>query len=126
MADVTKYTDNTGNKSTSEANVTATTDKLFLLSLYEVFGSVNGNGRDTQRCNPYEANYQQQYDYYKNGASKIRYKHNATSTACIWWLRSQQINTSKGTNYGYVAAAGTSGGANANYSYGVVPCFAIA
>ena len=124
MADVTKYTDNTGNKSTSEANVTATTDKLFLLSLYEVFGSVNGNGRDTQRCNPYEANYQQQYDYYKNGASKIRYKHNATGTESRWWFRNPSLISN--AQYSDVTTTGNDGTPYANYSYGVVPCFAIA
>jgi hypothetical protein len=37
LKSVTKYTDNTGNASTSSSAVTATTDYIFLLSEYEVF-----------------------------------------------------------------------------------------
>ena len=47
LKSVTKYTDNTGDSSTAAANVTATTDYIFLLAAYEVFGStsyVNSNG----------------------------------------------------------------------------------
>ena len=78
----------------------------------------------TTVINTYDINYQEQYDYYKNGASTIRYKHNATSTACICWLRSPTVgNTS---NYRVVRANGTPYGGNAHYSYGVVPCFVVA
>lgn len=81
LKSVTKYTDNTGNSSTAQANVTATTDYFFLLAEYEVFGTIT-------YANTYEANKQAQYDYYKAGNSKIKYKYNATTTAVHWWLRS--------------------------------------
>ena len=78
---VTKYTDNTGSASTAQANVTATTEKFFPLAEYEVFGTIT-------YANTYEANKQAQYDYYKAGNSKIKYRHDATTTAVRWWLRS--------------------------------------
>ena len=77
---VTKYTDNVG-KSDAESAVTATTDYFFLISEYEVFGSIKNS-------NSYEANYQQQYAYYSAGNSKVKYQHNSTGSAAIWWLRS--------------------------------------
>ena len=68
LKSVTKYTNNTGN-STAESAVTATTDYFFLLSEYEVFGSIS-------RANSNEASKQAQYAYYSAGNSKIKYKHN--------------------------------------------------
>ena len=81
LKSVTKYTDNTGGGSTAASNVTATTDYFFLLSEFEVFGSISYG-------NTNEKNKQAQYAYYSAGNSKIKYKHNGTSTAAIWWLRS--------------------------------------
>ena len=81
LKSVTKYTDNTGNGSTVASNVTATTDYFFLLSEFEVFGSPSyGNAN--------EASKQAQYAYYSAGNSKIKYKHDDTSTPANWWLRS--------------------------------------
>ena len=68
-----------------------------------------------------EANKQAQYDYFK--LQKIRFKHNATGTACIWWVRS--VPTSNNTNFKGVKADGTEAGKPANYSEGLVPCFVI-
>ena len=81
MQPVTKYTDNTGNASNSSGAVTATTDYLFDLSEFEVFGS-------RTYANQYEQNSQAQYDYYKAGNSKVAYNHSAVSTAVRWGLRS--------------------------------------
>ena len=81
LKSVTKYTDNTGGGSTAASYVTETTDYFFILSEFEVFGSIS-NG------NPNEKNKQAQYAYYSAGNSKIKYKHNGTSTAVSWWLRS--------------------------------------
>lgn len=81
LKSVTKYTDNTGNNSTSASAVTATKDYFFLLSEFEVFGSIS-------RANSNEASKQAQYAYYSAGNSKVKYKHNGTSAAARWWLRS--------------------------------------
>ena len=87
LKSVTKYTDNTGGGSTAASAVTATTDYFFLLSEYEVFGSIS-------RANSNESSKQAQYAYYSAGNSKIKYKHDATSIAARWWLRSPYASTS--------------------------------
>ena len=82
LKSVTKYTDNTANGGDSTASyVTATTDYFFLLSEFEVFGSISEG-------NTNEKNKQAQYAYYSAGNSKIKYAHNDTDNAAFWWLRS--------------------------------------
>ena len=108
--------DNTGNYSNAEANVTATLDKLWLLSEFEVQG---GN----TYANQYEQNKQAQYDYYKNGASKTRYEHQKLSSLSFWFLRSAYNKS----NYIFcsVQRGGSAGYSEANGNRGVVPCFTI-
>ena len=115
MQPVTKYTDNTGNSSNSSGNVTATTDYLFLLAEFEVFGTRSG-------ANQYEQNSQAQYDYYKAGNSRVANNHSAVSTAVWWWLRSPYYSY----NYYFrsVCTDGTSTNLHAYYSAGVRPGFA--
>ena len=115
LKSVTKYTDNTGNSSDASA-VTATTDYFFLLSEYEVFGTIS-------RGNPNESNKQAQYSYYSAGNSKIKYKHNGTSTAAIWWLRSPRANSS--ANFVRVLDGGAAANYPANYSIGFAPGFCV-
>lgn len=115
LKNVTKYTNNTGYGSSSMA-VTATTDYFFLLAEYEVFGTIIYG-------NAYEANYQQQYDYYAAGNSKIKYQYYQTGTAAFWWLRSPHARSAysfmtmntNGTVYYY----------GANYSLGFAPAFCV-
>ena len=116
LKSVTKYTDNTGGGSTAASAVTATTDYFFLLSEYEVFGSIS-------RANSNEASKQAQYAYYSAGNSKIKYKHNGTSTAARWWLRSPRA----GISYGFVrvGTGGTVDGDSARYSLGFAPGFCV-
>ena len=115
MQPVTKYTDNTGNSSNSSGNVTATTDYLFLLAEFEVFGTRSG-------ANQYEQNSQAQYDYYKAGNSRVANNHSAVSTAVWWWLRSPHYTNA--TAFRYVYTDGTTGSTSAYYSAGVRPGFA--
>lgn len=117
LKSVTKYTDNTGGGGGSIAsNVTATTDYFFLLSEYEVFGSILG-------ANSNEASKQAQYAYYSAGNRKIKYKHNGTSTAAYWWLRSPVANDSN--NFIQVDTYGTVYSDTAYYSYGFAPGFCV-
>ncbi len=109
----TKYTDNVGVGSDDSSNVTDTVDKIFLLSEFEVFGKKS-------YANSAEQNFQAQYNYFKNGNSKIRYKD---STACHWWLRSPQA--SNNTSFVRVNPSGTVGSFNARYSQGIVPAFMV-
>lgn len=116
MQPVTKYTDNVANGSGNvQSNVNATTDYLFDLAEFEVFGT-------RYIANSYEQNYQLQYDYYKAGNSKVAYKHSAVSTAVWWGLRSPRYN-----NYNTFVIVNTVGfysGTNADRSGGLRPGFA--
>ena len=116
LKSVTKYTDNTAGSNWSESSITATTDYFFLLSEFEVFGSIS-------RGNPYESDKQAQYAYYYAGNSKIKYKHNNTSTAVDWWLRSPVASG----NYNFVCvyAGGTVRSPDALCSYGFAPGFCV-
>ena len=116
LKSVTKYTDNTGDGSTAESAVTATTDYFFLLSEFEVFGSISYG-------NTNEKNKQAQYAYYSAGNSKIKYKHNGTSTAASWWLRSPGA----GNNYYfvYVSTYGSVYAGGAYLSIGFAPGFCV-
>ena len=117
LKSVTKYTDNLGGGSyPSVSNITATTDYFFLLSEYEVFGSI-------ARANTNEKNKQAQYAYYSAGNSKIKYKHNGTTTAAFWWLRSPDANVS--SFFVFVSTNGTVNTNNAGYSIGFAPGFCV-
>ena len=111
---VTKYSDNTGGGSDTASYVTATTDTVFLLAEFEVFGA-------RSYANSAEKNYQAQYAWYSAGNSKVRYRHSATSSTANWWLRSVIADSSN-----YFCRVGTSGSANtrnASFSYGFAPAF---
>lgn len=115
LKSVTKYTNNTG-QSTAASAVTATTDYFFLLSEYEVFGSIS-------YANSNESSKQAQYSYYSAGNSKIKYKHSATSTAVTWWLRSPFASNS--SYFVRVRTDGTVSGSGAYYSFGFAPGFCV-
>ena len=116
LKSVTKYTDNTGSASTSASTVTATTDYFFLLSEYEVFGSIS-------YANSNEKSKQAQYAYYSAGNSKIKYKHDGTSTAAYWWLRSPRASGSY--TFVYVDTDGTVSAYYAYASSGFAPGFCV-
>lgn len=118
LKSVTKYTDNTGYTGNDSAvgDVTATTDYFFLLSEYEVFGTIS-------RGNTYESKKQAQYSYYSAGNSKVKYKHSETSTAVYWWLRSPVVTYSG--SFTNVYTGGTLGSFSANYSLGFAPGFCV-
>ena len=116
LKSVTKYTDNKGNKSTAASAVTATTDYFFLLSEFEVFGSITYG-------NKYEKDKQVQYAYYSAGNSKIKYKHNGTSTAAAWWLRSPVASSPEG--FTSVRTSGTVNYPAARFSIGFTPGFCV-
>ena len=116
LKSVTKYTDNTGGGSTAASAVTATTDYFFLLSEYEVFGSIS-------YANSNESSKQAQYAYYSAGNSKIKYKHDGTTTAAIWWLRSPCASNS--AIFVFVVTDGTVDGGNAYFSLGFAPGFCV-
>jgi len=117
IASTDKYTDNTGGGSSNNVTQTATIDKIWLLSEYEVFGAKSYAAST-------ESSAQVQYDYYKNGNSKIKYRHNATTTACAWWLRSPNYNASG--NFCGVKTSGNANSYSASASIGFAPGFRVA
>lgn len=113
---VTKYTDNTGNKSTDAASITATTEKFFLLSEYEALGI-------TGESNAYEASKQKQYEYYASGNSVKKYAFEQTYTAISWWLRSPLRSSSQ--QFFAISSSGTPANNYANKQFGFAPCFCV-
>ena len=116
MKPMTIYTDNTGGGSNTASYVTASVDYLPLLAEFEIFGT-------RSYANSAEQNYQQQYQYYKNGNSKVKYRHSSTSSTAYWWERSPDYGNST-----YFCSVNTSGTAYANYarnSYGLAPAFRV-
>lgn len=117
IAACTKYSDNTGGGSNTASYVTATSDKIWLLSEMEVQGT-------RSYANSAEANYQKQYDYYRNGNSKVKYQHTATTSACSWWLRS--VYASDAGSFCIVYTDGSAGADGAYRSGGFAPGFKVA
>lgn len=115
IASCTKYTDNNGNVSTDASNVTATTDKIWLLAEYEVYGTC-------MNANSSEQNYQEQYEYYANGNSVSKYPYDDVSATIIWRLRSPFIYAST-----IFLAAGVSESScpPSNNSFGFSPGFMV-
>lgn len=113
----TKYSDNTGGGNDTASYVTSTQDKIWLLAEFEVFG-------ERTRANSAEQNYQKQYDYYKNGNSKIKRKHSDTAATCSWALRSVDVVSVQ--NFQLVTILGTIANDRAYYSRGFAPGFKVA
>ena len=110
------YTDNTGGGSNTASYVTKSVDCLPLLAEYEIFG--------TRSCaNSAEQNYQAQYQYYKNGNSKVKYRHSSTSSTAYWWERSPYYNDS--ITFCCVNTSGNATGTSARFSYGLAPAFRV-
>ena len=112
----TIYTDNTGGQPQTLPELTATQDDVFLLAEYEIFGT-------RSYASSQEPNYLKQYTYYSAGNSKVKYRHNDTSTAAYWWERSPRSGR-------FDIFCSVSTGGNADWvgvvtSVGVTPCFKV-
>ena len=115
---ITKYTDNVGGSSANSTTaITATTDKFFLLSEYEVCGT-------TSQCNSTEATKQLQYEFYAAGNSPLKYSQDSTRTQAIsWWLRSPATWT--GNEYIVYGKDNRVAGQQAPASFGFAPAFCV-
>ena len=116
MKPITKYTDSVGNSSNAAANVTASVDYLPLLAEFEIFGT-------RSYANQYEQNSQAQYDYYKSGNSKVKYRHSSTGYTAIWWGRSPRHNTA--VTFCIVDTNGNANATHACRSIGLAPVFMV-
>lgn len=121
IAPCTKYTDNVGGGSlpgNDATKISATVDKIWLLSEYEAFGEI-------KYSNEAESKYQTQYTYYANGNNLYKHRHDDATTKVYQWLRSVH------SNYAFCAIS-TVGNSNyhdythAYYSYGFAPGFMVA
>lgn len=116
MKPITKYTDSVGNSSNVAGNVTASVDYLPLLAEFEIFGT-------RSYANQYEQNSQVQYDYYKSGNSKVKYRHSSTGSTAVWWERSPRYDSYY--TFCYVGASGGAGNNLASFSIGLAPAFMV-
>ena len=107
-------TDNNGQGDETHMDLSFTVDYLPLLSSREITGGSEPNTSANT--------YIKQYDYFKNGNSKTKYKHNSISTLAKYWTRSPSNSDDYAT---YVTTSGTTGSSYANYSYGLAPMFLI-
>ena len=114
---VTKYTDNAGGGSNVESNVTATTDKFFLLNMMEIYGG------DGNASNSYELQKTAQYQYYRNGNDKIRNRSDSTGNPCIFFLRSPYRGDNK--SFCRLNEMALAGYHIANSCLGISPAFCV-
>lgn len=110
------YTDNTGGGSNTASYVTKSVDYLPLLAEYEIFGT-------RSYANSAEQNYQAQYQYYKNGNSKVKYRHSSTSSTAYWWERSPL--SANGYYFCFVSTSGSANYDSARGSGGLAPAFRV-
>ena len=116
MKPMTIYTDNVGGGSNSASNVTATVDYLPLLAEYEIFGS-------NSYANTNETSHQTQYEYFRDGGSKVKYRSDSTGSTAHWWARSLYRHNS--SYFCTVNGYGNASNHHAGYSYGVAPAFRV-
>lgn len=95
---------------------TATQDDVFLLAEFELFGT-------STYASTQEPNYLKQYAYYSAGNSKVKYKHNATQSAAMWWERSP--SSGRSDFFCQVSANGIAIHRGAIISFGVSPAFKV-
>lgn len=110
------YTDNTGGGSDTAAYVTTTIDFLPLLAEFEIYGA-------RTNANSAEKNNQVQYEYFKNGNSHVKYRHDSHSSTLFWWSRS--LNSNNNGSFCGARDLGWSGYAYAAASNGVAPMFKV-
>lgn len=114
----TKYSDNTGGGSDTASHVTATSEEVFLLSEFEVFGT-------RKNANSAEKNYQAQYSWYSSGKSNVRYRHSATDSIAEWWLRSVYNKGDISYLFCNVNTSGSADSNNPRFSSGFAPAFCV-
>ena len=118
---VTKYTDNTGGgegsgDGSNVSYVTATTETICLEAEFEIHGT-------RSYANSYEQNKQKQYDYYKNGNSKVRYKYNGVGEAVMWWNRSPYSDNPQ--DFCHVSVDGSASAISSRQSNAIALCFYV-
>jgi hypothetical protein len=117
MKPMSIFSNNVGDFNDNETKITVSVDYLPLLAEFEIRG-------ERQSASQYEQNHQAQYDYFKGGASKIKYCHSSTETAAQWGWRSAVFY---GTS-DFCAASRNGSGTNnekGSIATGVAPIFRV-
>lgn len=111
------WTDNNGEYFPS---ISKSIDYLPLLAEFEIFGT-------RTYANSNEKNYQEQYQYYKNGNSKIKsYLSQSTGSPYYeapWWSRSPRASSD--TDFCLISKTGNQSFSKARESYGIAPIFRV-
>lgn len=112
----TLYTDDVGNASTAASSVKPSTNEVYYLAEYEVFGSNN-------YANTNETEQQEQYAYYRTGNSKVKWRSDSTGNVAYWWFRSPGCKYNDG--FCIIGADSVANDYYAYTSYGSSPCFKV-
>lgn len=118
MAPWTVYTDNVGNSTTAEENITASIDYLPLPSESQIFGS------NTKGTNKNEITKSPRFAIYESSSTRPSLSRSTGSddSYASWWCRTPH------SNWAFVNI-GTGGGIGASYASapsGLCPCFRVA
>lgn len=113
------YTDNTGDGTDMESNVTTSVDYLPLLAEYEISGYLGASGFS----NHSERKYQEQYDYYKAGNSKVKYRPAENFPAAWWWERSPSYSAQ--STFCRITEDGNAAHFTQSMSGGIAPIFRV-
>ena len=97
--------------------IVKTTDVCFALSAFEVTGVSH------VQTDELSSEYQEQYQYYKDGNSYIKYKYNNTSVAAAWFGRDAYDNPNNTLVFGVNGKFGNGG--DTYSSYGFAPAFKV-
>lgn len=128
MKPITKYSsnpvDDSGSDTTEE--ISSTIDYLPLMSEYEITG-------DTMYSHSGEKDYQQQYEYYRQGYTSgayIKKKHNDLSNAIYWTRSSADASSMSSRSNDFVVmtamgSLGTAGSMDRRSSFGISPVFLV-
>ena len=109
-----KYTNNVYNSMGSD--MVLTPEIIFLLSQYEYYGT------NSDQTTEDEKNYQKQYEYYANGGSQAKKRHNRLTATARDWTRS----VVKGwRGWAHVNKDGTSYYEAPNANLGIAPAFVV-
>ena len=119
IGNTTKYEDGVGNGDKTESAIMPFTDKMFIFSLYEA------NFTKSNTIHPYASQYQQIYEYWKTKTSWGVGSHYGDRKLKIWWTRSPGVAYKVTSLYTALTNSDSAQHYEANFSRGVIPCFAV-
>jgi hypothetical protein len=110
-------TTNEPQSSSTVSSVVSSTEKCFLPSCYEMFGS-GYNSHFTSSDGT-------QYEYYKTTNNRVKYYGRNGTSGSWWWTRSGFVNSYGSANFVFVGSDGSACSDSASNGGGVCPAFCI-